>query len=370
MADAFTSGLSAVEPISVRDAASLLGSAPPPPEAAEPQEPQDIQAPEPPVDDDAAPEPDDEREERDAAAADEQPPGENDEEAEEQDDPAESEEDDLPPIDPPRSWTKEDRELFKGLPRETQERLADRERSRETDFRRRQDELTERLKSYETGASEAQKAREQYQKGIEQLAAQAASFVNSEFSDVQSWDDVAKMQEDDPIRFQRWQLATSRATQLQQEQQRLANEGRREAEANFQNYVRSEMAKFAEAEPEFADPEKGPKLQREVRSMLLDDYAISAEELDRAWSGQPVSIHDHRFQRVIMDALRFKQAKSKAANVKPKSPKPKSPPPQKPGTPPAKGEVQNRALDRANQELTRTGDRAAALRLMKAKRAS
>src|SRR5712672_3801164 len=39
-----------------------------------------------------------------------------------------------PPIEPPRSWTKEDKELFKGLPRETQARLVDRERSRESDF--------------------------------------------------------------------------------------------------------------------------------------------------------------------------------------------------------------------------------------------
>ena len=37
----------------------------------------------------------------------------------------------LPPIEPPRSWTKEDKELFTSLPRETQERIAERERSRE-----------------------------------------------------------------------------------------------------------------------------------------------------------------------------------------------------------------------------------------------
>src|SRR4030088_1810868 len=41
-----------------------------------------------------------------------------------------------PPIEPPRSWTKEDKELFKGLPRDTQERLVERERSRERDFLR------------------------------------------------------------------------------------------------------------------------------------------------------------------------------------------------------------------------------------------
>jgi hypothetical protein len=32
----------------------------------------------------------------------------------------------LSPIEPPRSWTKEDKELFTGLPRATQERLAER----------------------------------------------------------------------------------------------------------------------------------------------------------------------------------------------------------------------------------------------------
>ena|SRR6516225_6438696 len=34
----------------------------------------------------------------------------------------------LSPIEPPRSWTKEDKELFTGLPRATQERLAERTR--------------------------------------------------------------------------------------------------------------------------------------------------------------------------------------------------------------------------------------------------
>ena len=47
------------------------------------------------------------------------------------------------PIEPPRSWTKEDKELFTGLPRATQERLAERERSREGDFLRRQNEAAD-----------------------------------------------------------------------------------------------------------------------------------------------------------------------------------------------------------------------------------
>ena len=52
----------------------------------------------------------------------------------------------LPPIEPPRSWTKEDKALFTGLPRETQEQIAERERSRESDFLRRQNEAADKLK--------------------------------------------------------------------------------------------------------------------------------------------------------------------------------------------------------------------------------
>jgi hypothetical protein len=62
-----------------------------------------------------------------------------------------------PSIEPPRSWTKEDKELFKGLPRATQERLVARERSRESDFLRRQNEAAEKRRrthaSRRSGAS-------------------------------------------------------------------------------------------------------------------------------------------------------------------------------------------------------------------------
>jgi hypothetical protein len=48
-------------------------------------------------------------------------------------DPAET-----PSIEPPRSWSKEDKELFNTLPPETQQRVAERERARESDFLKRQ----------------------------------------------------------------------------------------------------------------------------------------------------------------------------------------------------------------------------------------
>lgn len=369
MADAMSSGLSAVEPLSAAQAMGMMGPPPteqtPPPEEGDAGEDKDFQVQEPVEeetgDDEPAQEsaPDDDG--ADLDADDEQPIEDTDE--------GDGDADEEPPIAMPKSWSKDDKEAWEALPRSQQERIAERERERSAEVSRRLQEAAERAKAVDAEIQQAQQARDAYKAQIDQLAAQSASFVNSEFSDIKSWEDVAKMQEEDPLRFNRWQIARAQSDQLQQEQQRLNAEDQQKRAQSFQNYVRAETAAFIEAEPDFADPEKAPKLQAQVRSMLIDDYGIPEKDLNAAWSGAPVSFHDHRFQRVIMDALRYRQAKTKVA-AKPKAnPKPKSPPPQKPGTVAAKGEVRNRALDQADKELTRTGGREAALRLMRAKRA-
>ena len=51
-----------------------------------------------------------------------------------------------PPIAPPRSWTKAEKERFATLPRETQEYLAERETERDREVRRSQNETAEKLK--------------------------------------------------------------------------------------------------------------------------------------------------------------------------------------------------------------------------------
>src|SRR5207247_451171 len=51
-----------------------------------------------------------------------------------------------PPIEPPRSWTKGEKERFQSLPRETQEYLAEREQERDRTIRQSQNEAAEKLK--------------------------------------------------------------------------------------------------------------------------------------------------------------------------------------------------------------------------------
>src|SRR6202035_873434 len=66
------------------------------------------------------------------------------------------------PIEPPRSWTKEARERFATLPRETQEYLAQREQDRDRELRRSQNEAAEQRKVLEAERAKAEQARAQY----------------------------------------------------------------------------------------------------------------------------------------------------------------------------------------------------------------
>ena len=69
----------------------------------------------------------------------------------------------LPPIEPPRSWTKEEKEEFRTYPREAQEKIARREQDRETALRRGQNETAEQRKETETLKAQLNEALRQYQ---------------------------------------------------------------------------------------------------------------------------------------------------------------------------------------------------------------
>src|SRR5258708_10316537 len=113
------------------------------------------------------------------------PPGET-----ERADPAASE---LPTIDPPRSWTKEDKDLFTSLPRDTQQRIAERERSREGDFSRRQQEAAEKSKALEAERSKAEQARQQYEGALPQLLQTLQQQQAGEFADIKTLADVERL---------------------------------------------------------------------------------------------------------------------------------------------------------------------------------
>ena len=66
------------------------------------------------------------------------------------------------PIEPPRSWTKEAKEQWQALPRNTQEYLAQREQERDRELRRSQNEAADKLKGLTAKEQEVERAKQQY----------------------------------------------------------------------------------------------------------------------------------------------------------------------------------------------------------------
>lgn len=279
-------------------------------------------------------------------------------------DPAEE----LPPIEPPRSWSKEDKELFASLPRETQERVFERERSRESDFLRRQNEAAEKSKALEAKEQAAEQARQQYEQAAQNALNILQSQQAAEFADIKTDADVIKLATDDPFRFAQWQ-ARQYAIQQQAEQVHKLNAERQTKDREqFEAWSKEQDSQFEKQFPEFSDKDKAGKAREGIMSYLTNEVGVPSDVLPKLWASDPL-FRDHRMQRVVYDAMRWNaaQQKAKQAVATPK------PPVQRPGTAPSKGPGLQEQIEAAQARLKNTrGDEAAraAVDLMRARRAA
>ena len=291
------------------------------------------------------------------AGPDDQVPGET-----AQDDPAE-----LPPIDPPRSWSKEDKELFNSLPRETQERVSDRERSRESDFLRRQSEATEKSKALEAKEQAAEQARQQYESAAQNALQVLQQQQASEFADIKTQADVRKLATDDPFRFAQFQAFQMQIQAQAQEVDNLNRQRQESERKTFDTWSKEQDDKFSKRFPEFNDPEKGPKLRTQVQTYLTKEIGVPEDKLPQLWANH--LFRDEMFQRVIYDASRFHDAQQRAKSAV-AAPKPA---PQRPGVASEKGSTTQEAIRAAQQRLNGAKGNAAleaGVSLLRAQRAA
>lgn len=258
----------------------------------------------------------------------------------------------LPPVEPPRSWSKEDKELFKALPRETQERLAERERSRDTDFSRRQQEATERARALEAERLRVEQARGQYEHALPILLSNLQSAYAGEFADIKTMDDVQKLATTDPIRYTQWDAAQKKIAAVQQEV--MASQQRQQAEFGqaLESFRAREAQLFAEKAPEFADPANAKKLM-DGAVTVLRDLGFQDNELGELWRGERnISIHDHRLHLLLRDGVKWRdaqaQAKAKTSQAKP------LPPVQRPGVAQGANAAREANLKTLNDQLDKS----------------
>jgi hypothetical protein len=299
--------------------------------------------------------------EPDATAAAEQPPG---------DETAEADRAEQPPIEPPRSWTKEARERFASLPRETQEYLADREQERDRELRRSQNEAAEKLKGLTAKEQAAEQERAKYEQLVPQALALMQQQHNAKFPDIRTTEDVTKMAAEDWPRYVMWDAEQKRLASAQYEAQQISQRQTQEKQAKLSEFEQAQAKLFAEKVPEFADPAKKTELQNKAIDLLKSHLGFTDAELGEIYnSDKGLSLRDHRTQLLLLDGIKYREAK--AAGAKP-APKP-VPPVQRPGASQSRGtangvEVQNLAK-RLDQSSGINALRNAA-QLLQARRAS
>jgi hypothetical protein len=295
----------------------------------------------------------------DAAAVEEQPPGDTTETAEP--------EDNLPPIEPPRSWTKEARERFNALPRETQEYLAEREQERDRELRRSQNEAAEQRKAIEAERQTAEKARQQYEAALPTLMQTLQDAQAGAFSDVKTVDDVTRLAQEDPFRYLQWQAHQTKMQAVQAEMRAAQERQTTEQQSKWTEHVQKEEALFIESLSD-ADRAKIKDFQSEAPE-FLQAKGFTRQELNELASGKDrLSIYDRRVQSLILDGIKY-QAAQKAAKTVAAKPVPQV---QKPGTAQPRGAAQAEALTNLTAKLERSGSLrdAVALRVAQQKAAS
>src|SRR5262245_46451834 len=256
----------------------------------------------------------------------------------------------LPPIEPPRSWTKEDKELFTTLPRETQERIAERERSRESDFLRRQNEAADKFKGLTAKEQAVDEARQQYEAALPQLLVVLQQQQAGEFADIKTLADVERMAREDWPRYALWDVQQKKVAEVARQLSEVQHRQVLERQQQFSAFAKREDNLFNEKVPDMADDKKAAELQTRCLATLTG-MGFAEAELAQSWNGQgDLSLRDHRVQLLIRDATLWREAraKAKAAQAKP------VPPVQRPGIAQPKGAAQHAQIENLAQQLDKS----------------
>jgi len=268
------------------------------------------------------------------------------------------------PIEPPRSWTKEARERFASLPRETQEYLASREQDRDRELRRSQNDAAEQRKALKAERKQAEQARTQYESALPAVLATLQQVQADSFSDVKSIVDVERLAREDWPRYVLWDAQQKRIASAQQELAGAAQRQEQERRIRLDEYVKRERDVLVEKIPEIADPVQRSKLEQAALGMLRE-LGFSDQELNGLYYGRgDLSLHDHRLQMLIRDGVRFRDAQkaAKEASAKP------VPPVQRPGVAQPRGAAQDAVVQNLTKRLDQTGNLKDAARLLAERR--
>jgi hypothetical protein len=186
-------------------------------------------------------------------------------------------------IAPPVSWSSEEKETFRKLPREAQSAIARREGERERFVSQRVQQMAQRERSLE-------EQRRGYAQRLDAFVEQAAAT-----DALNGPPDLARLARENPAAFaERVATLQQRAQQIaavQQERQRIADE-------NGRNYLLREFEQLGSKLPEFRDAAQRQQMLTELGD-FLGDSGYSQEEIG--------GVVDHRAYLIALDAMKYRK---------------------------------------------------------------
>lgn len=254
-----------------------------------------------------------------------------------------------PPLELPRSWTKEQAEHWAALPRSTQEFLTEQASKASAEVRRSQNEAAEKLKGLTAKEQAVEQVRQQYESALPAMLQTLQS--DPAWADIRTMDDVARLAVEDPFRKIQWDTHQQKLAWLAQENQKAEQRQAHERQTKWAEFAKQQDALLVEHVPEFADKAKAAKLS-DAALETLRDLGFSDDELGKLWTGQAdVPLRDHRIQRLIINSVKYEQAQ-KAKAVAVAKPVPQV---QKPGVAQPKGSVADANVQALNSKLKTSG---------------
>ena len=181
--------------------------------------------------------------------------------------------------------------------------------SRQSDYTRKTEKLSQDRKSVEAKNAEATRLneeakikRDQYEQQLQILSEHLKSTSNNV--------DMERLYQEDPAKYVKLKAEQDRQKQLQlevqREEERIKAEKQREAEENLAKFVVEQKKILAEKLPIYSDQKKGPEFQKDIR-----EFARS-----KGYTDEEISmLVDHRAILILADAFLYNQIK-KNANLK------------------------------------------------------
>lgn len=208
-----------------------------------------------------------------------------------------------PPIDRPKSWSKDEDAEWQSLPRAMQQKIVARESERDRGTTQRQQKAADAEKAAEAKAAQAEQARQQYEGKLKSAMEVLEREQLRDFADIKTFADIEKMAAEDPFRKMQWDVHQQRMQLVAHEAQQA--EGRKaDAKRTEQNTRRlSETAKLIEKIPEFADKTKLDAAQKAAVQLFRD---IGYSDTELAALGDEPLLDDHRIQVLVNDAMKYR----------------------------------------------------------------